>query len=364
MRRSLTTGGVGVALAVAALGAPGPVQARLVSVGRFHQPVDATAPRGDAHRLFVLERAGVIKLLNRGATRRRAFLDIRRLVRVPYPRNQFRDQSGAFAFAFAPGFRRSGLFYVLYTGRDKQIHVDEFRARGASASIRSRRTVLTLPEQGLLDVGGDLAFGPDGLLYASFGEGRVPAQSQDLGSLNGKLIRIDPRVTAGASYGIPATNPFVARPGARPEIFASGVRTPYRFSFSGRNLILADVGESSFEEVDVLDTTTSAGADLGWPVFEGPHRREPATGDFVAPVFSRRHVHGFCAIVGGAVVHGRYLYGDVCAGRVRSVRLTTHEARGDRSEHARVPYLDSFGRDGRGRPYAVSLNGAVYRLAP
>ncbi len=353
-----------MAAALFALVVPAQSEAAGRPVAQAMQPIQATAPRGDG-RLFVLERRGLVRVLRGGRLRSRPFLDIRGLVRLPFPHDQYRDQSGAFSLAFAPDYRRSGRFYVLYTGRDHRVHVDEFRRSPGSpehASARSRRAVLSLRQEGLKDLGGDLAFGPDGHLWISLGQGKHPERSQDLGRLNGKLLRIDPRPAAGRPYTIPPGNPFAMQPGARPEIFASGLRNPWRFTFWHRQLILADVGEQRFEEVDLLDLDRSAGANLGWPIFEGPNRLQPGDGPFLAPALSRQHGRNMCAIVGGQVVSGRYLYGDVCSGAVHSVRIGKTGMRADHGLGMRIPYLDSFGRDGRGREYALSLNGGIYRI--
>jgi glucose/arabinose dehydrogenase len=236
-----------VTAALLALSVPAQSDAAGRLVAQAKQPIQATAPRGDG-RLFVLERRGLVRVVRGGRLRSRPFLDIRGLVRLPFPNDQYRDQSGAFSLAFAPDYRRSGRLYVLYTGRDRRIHVDEFTlARGSPehASARSRRAVLSLPQEGLRDLGGDLVFGPDGHLSVSLGQGNRAERSQDLGRLNGKLLRIDPRPADGRPYTIPPGNPFAMRPGARPEIFAYGLRNPWRFTFWHRQLILADVGSSA-----------------------------------------------------------------------------------------------------------------------
>ena len=310
-----------VAAALLALAVPAQSEAAGRLVARAMQPIQATAPRGDG-RLFVLERRGLVRVLQGGRLRSRPFLDIRGLVSLPFPHDQYRDQSGAFSLAFAPDYRRSGRLYVLYTGRDRQ---GPRRRVQAGARITRARVgtvpgaVLSLRQEGLKDLGGDLAFGPDGRLWVSLGQGTHPERSQDLGRLNGKLLRIDPRPADGRPYTIPPGNPFAMRPGARPEIFAYGLRNPWRFTFWHRQLLLADVGEQRFEEVDLLDLDRSAGANLGWPIFEGPNRLQPGDGPFLAPALSREHGRNMCAIVGGHVVSGRYLYGDVCSGAVRSV---------------------------------------------
>ena len=351
-----------LALALAGL-APGPAQALgLHEVARFQQPVYVTAAPGDRRDLFVVERAGRIEIVRKGHKLRRPFLNIRRLVDLDFPNNQFRDQSGLASLAFAPDYASSGRFYVFYSHHgDGSVVVDEFR-RSPGSPLRalrsSRRNLLSLPRGGKrVDLGGHVAFGPDGLLYAGFGFGRDPFAAQDPGSIAGKILRFDP--TSAAST-------------ADPQVFASGLRMPWRFSFdpSTGDLIVGDVGESSFEEIDVL-APGDAGANLGWPYFEGRHRDRPGgPGGLTFPELSKPHRKGFCAIVGGYELRGkrlprlrgRYLYGDVCTGRLRSVRLRDGSARGDRSEHVDVPYLVSFGRDARGRFYAVSLAGGVYRV--
>jgi len=332
----------------------------------FEQPVDLGAPPGDRTRLFVAERTGRIRVVRRGRVRRRPFADLRGRVEIRDRRNIARDQGGLLSLAFAPGFRRSGRLYVLYTGRDDRVHVDELR-RGRI------RPLLSMPRRSDNDLGGQLRFGPDRRLWVSVGYGRDPVASQDLARLEGKLLRIDPRRRAGRPYGIPPDNPFIGRADARPEVYAYGLRNPWRFAFDrpSRSLIVADVGEAFQEEVDFLPWRRAAGADFGWPRFEGLRRREPdGRGPGVRPVLVRRHRNGVCALIGGHVVRGgalsrlrgRYLYGDLCAGEVRSVALRGGRAVGDRSERARVSYLSSFGVDGRGRSYVASLHGPVYRL--
>jgi glucose/arabinose dehydrogenase len=315
-------------------------------------------------------------VVRHGRKLRRPFLDIRRQVDLRFPKNQFRDQGGLVSMAFAPDYRRSGLFYLFYTHRDGTIHVDEFQRSNSRdrASPSSRRTVLSVPRNGVrTDLGGHLAFGPDGFLYIGFGCGRKPDSSQDLGTLTGKILRIDPRRAGGGAYSVPADNPFANQPEARPEIFAYGLRMPWRFSFdrSTDELIVADVGDERFEEVDLLGGA-DAGANLGWPFYEGRHRHDPGgPAGVTLPVLAKPHSDGLCAIVGGDLsrsrrlpsLQGRYLYGDVCSGRLYSARLRHPRVRADRSEHLAVPALVSFGTDARRRLYAVSIAGAVYRIS-
>jgi glucose/arabinose dehydrogenase len=345
---------IGLAAFAALLAVPSHADAaiRLERIGVFAQPVEVAAPAGDRSRLFVAERAGRIRVVRRGRVRR--FADLRGRVEVRSRRDVSRDQGGLLSLAFAPD--GSERLYVLYTGRDDRVHVDEL--------LRGRlRTVLTVPRRSNNDLGGALRFGPDGMLWVSLGYGRDPAASQDLGRLEGKLLRIDPTPAAGRRYRIPVDNPFVLRPEARPETYAYGLRNPWRFAFDGSGgLVVADVGEGRQEELDFMPWRRAAGADFGWPDFEGRVRREPAARRGVRPVLVRPHRGGVCAIIGGLFVRGRYLYGDLCTGEVRSVRLRASRAAGDRSEGVSIPLLSSFGHDGRGRTYAASLTGPVYRL--
>jgi glucose/arabinose dehydrogenase len=326
----------------------------LTPIGDFRQPVHVTGTSAQPRAAFVVERSGRVWRVSPGG-RRRLFLDARRFVRLREPRNHREDQGGAFALAVPPRDRPDGAVYLLYTRRDGRVHLDEFRPRRGRRSP-TPRTLLSVRRTSRDDVGGDAAFGPDRLLYASFGFGNSPESSQDPGTLAGKLVRLDPRA---------------AEP--RMEIVASGMRVPWRFSFDvpTKTLIASDVGQVDFEEVNVLRLGADAPANFGWPFFEGRSRRlAGGPAGHTAPVLAVRHGARMCAIVGGYVMRGpaiprlrgRYLYGDVCSGQLRSVRLTHTRARDDRSERTVVPYLVSFGRDGRGRLYVVSLDGRVFRL--
>jgi glucose/arabinose dehydrogenase len=199
--------------------------------------VHVTGVPGDARRVIVSERFGRIRAVRAG--RRSVFADLRRVVEVRDRRVEH-DQGGLLSLAFAPDYARSRRVYVLYTGRDDAIHVDEVRG-GA------RRVVLTVPRDANVDVAGHIAFGPDRLLYVGVANGRTRETAQELDRLTGKLLRIDPRRAGERPYSVPADNPFVGRPDARPEIWAYGLRVPWRFSFDRLrgDLALGDVGESS-----------------------------------------------------------------------------------------------------------------------
>lgn len=309
--------------------------------------------------------------------RRSTFLDIAARV-------QTGGESGLLSMAFHPRYERNRRYFVYYVANDGAIVITQFRAtRNGNRTRRgSARRVLRVPHPRFNHKGGQLQFGKDGMLYAGFGDGGGTGDpdrnAQDLSVLLGKIIRIDPRPNGG--YRVPRDNPLRGRAGGRGEIFAYGVRNPYRFSFDSRTgaMTIADVGQDAVEEVDLLPAVPRlrrprAGANLGWPVFEG--RRTFHGGNaprHVPPVLQRTHEQGFCSITGGYVIRGRamgalrgrYVYGDLCDSRLRIARLRRPRARGDRALGVQVPQLVSFGEDGRGRLYALSLEGGVFRLAP
>ena len=345
-------------------------------IGRFAQPDYVTAPPRDRHRLFVVERYGGIRVVRDGRVLRRPFLSLRGQVLIRNP-NETVDQRGLLSMAFAPDYARSRRFYVFFIDRSDRIRVEEFRRSRHDpdrADPRSGRRVIDLGRATTQHHGGQLQFGPDGMLYISTGMGSDPPTSQDAATLGGKILRIDPRPGPnGAPYRIPPGNPFAGVAGARAEIWALGLRNPWRFSFdSGTgDLLIGDVGENAVEEVDVLPRGV-AGANFGWPIFEGTQRDQPgdAPAGYVAPALQHTHASGWCAVTGGYVVHdpalralrGRYVYGDVCSGELRSARLSGATLVDDRPLGVTAPYLVSFGRDALGRIYAVSLGGPVWRL--
>lgn len=348
---------------------------RLQRVGTFDQPVYVAAPPGDAHRLFVVQRYGLIRIVKDGHALRAPFADLRRAVLVRN-RDEGIDQRGLFSIAFASDYARSGLLYAMYVDRRSHLRVDELRRSAANpdrVDPRARRLVIDLGPAGLQHHGGQLQYGPGAVLWISTGQEDDPRSSQDLGSLNGKLLRINPRTgSGGRGYGIPHGNPFAGRRGARPEIVAYGLRNPWRFSFdnASQTVTIGDVGDETAEEVDGTSRALLRGANFGWPQVEGNVRRGPGHRGFL-PLIVHRHSSGWCAVVGGYVVrdralpalYGRYVYGDVCSGRLWSARLTVSRAFDDGPLPLRVPYLVSFGLDGRGRLYAASLAGGVWRFA-
>ena len=344
-------------------------------VGRFSEPVYLTATRSQPNRQFVVERRGRIRVIRNGRVLAKPFLDIRREILIRSPRETV-DQRGLLSMAFAPDYGRSRRFYVFFIDRRNRIRVDELRrslARPDRATLRGRRTLFSIDNAGPFHHGGQLQFGPDGLLYISIGYTNDEAAPQSRGSLKGKILRIDPRPRAGKPYFVPHDNPFAAVAGARPEIWAYGLRNPYRFSFDRGTgaLLVGDVGGDRSEEVNLVRRGRAAGANFGWSKFEGRKRIAdgPAKGH-VPPIIAHRHASGWCSIVGGYVardralgaLYGRYLYGDVCSGRIYAARVYSRRPSAKRLQLT-VPYLVSFGEDARRRLYAISFGGHVFRIA-
>jgi glucose/arabinose dehydrogenase len=342
------------ASAALALSAPAPADAavHLSQIGSFAQPVYVTAPPGDPHRVFVVEQQGRIIEVRDGQKLDTPFLDIHADVK-------YGGEQGLLSMAFAPDYGTSGRYYVYYTAplagdsAGNVITIEEFSPAG-------RRIVFTVPHPSAGNHnGGQLQFGPDGLLYAGTGDGGggddTFNNAQTPTSKLGKLLRIDP--LSG---------------NAEPAIYANGLRNPFRFSFDRQtgDLIIGDVGQNEWEEVDFSPSGTPAGRNYGWPCREGAHNHNACTASgAVDPVLEKNHSSdGYCAIIGGYVVRdttvpdlaGRYVYGDNCNTHVRKVTLPA--ASGDSDTLLDVPGLSSFGEDSCGHVYATSLNGPVYRI--
>jgi glucose/arabinose dehydrogenase len=350
--------------------------ARLQRVGTFDAPVFVTSPPGDRSRQFVVEQGGRVLVVRDGRRLGTPFLDISGQVTAG-------GEQGLLSLAFAPDYASSGRFYVYFTDDAGDQRIVEYRRASADrADPGSARLVLRMADSESNHNGGLLLFGPDDLLYVGTGDGGgggdrhgSRGNAQDLGSLLGKILRIDPRARGGRPYTVPAGNPFRGRSGARPEVYAYGLRNPWRFSFDRRTggLTIGDVGQGAWEEINYVPRGRGRGANFGWRPFEGRARYTPGerAPGHVRPIIVRSHSAGNCSITGGVVVrdrrlslYGRYLFGDYCRGRVESARLARGRARGVRRTRFQVSSLSSFGEDAQGRVYVVSLNGPVYRLAP
>jgi glucose/arabinose dehydrogenase len=352
----------------------------LKRIGSFGEPVYVAGAPGYPSLLFVVEQPGKVVALRKGRRLSRPFLDIRGLV-------QYGGERGLLSIAFPPDYRQSRRFYVYYTDAQGDIRVDEFKRRSATRAARdSRRAVLDIPHrENSNHNGGQLQFLGD-LLYIGTGDGGSggdpPNNAQNKAVLLGKLLRIDPRPSGGKPYSVPASNPFVGRPG-RDEIYSYGLRNPFRFSFdrvTGRQprLAIGDVGQDRFEEVDYTTVPAAADANFGWDALEGSSKYTgaesgtPNPGGTVKPIFAYSHDRGggSCSIIGGYVVadrslrglYGRYVYADLCEGKLRSLVPHLTRASDDRKLGLSVASPSSFGEDDRHHLYVVSLEGPVYRL--
>jgi glucose/arabinose dehydrogenase len=349
----------------------------LKQIGSFDAPSYVENAPGARRLLFVVELPGTIRVLRGGKVLGRPFLDISDQVSSG-------GERGLFSVAFPPDYRKSRRFYVYYTNLEGDLRIDEFKRRRGSdvrANEGSQRNLLTIPHRQFGNHnGGQLQFGPDGLLWLGTGDGGGAGDTLDnarnLGALLGKLLRIDPTAKKG-SYAIPRSNPFLGQDGARPEIYAYGLRNPWRFSFDSATgaLTIADVGQGAVEEVNVLSPDAARGANFGWPQFEGDQMFDasrPGQDPPTAPVHTYSSVEGSgnCSVTGGYVVHdpslpalnGRYVYADLCGGELRSFVPGPSGASDDTGHGISVSTPTSFGEGRRGEIYVTSLDGPVFKL--
>ncbi|HET9198542.1 MAG TPA: PQQ-dependent sugar dehydrogenase [Solirubrobacterales bacterium] len=358
--------------------------ATLESVGTgFDEPIYVTSDPGDPNRLFVVERKGKVVEVVGGS--RTVFADLRSVVGCG---SDCGGERGLLSIALSPDFASSGRLFVDYAEDPEpgDIHVAELRASGSFAPTSSLRNLLTIPHPGESNHnGGQLQFGPEGDLFVSTGDGGggddVHHNAQNLSTLLGKILRIGPDPSGVLPYTVPPDNPF-----GNP-IWAYGLRNPFRFSFDrgGSGLWIGDVGQEAREEIDFAPSPgLGRGFNFGWNCREGqvkgPADDEGCAGApadaFVDPVFDFPHDDpgdggaSGCAVIGGYVsrdpgvadLFGRYVYGDLCVNKIRSFSPAAPFA-SDRSEGLQIANLNSFGEDSCGRLYAVSGNGAVYRIA-
>ena len=353
-------------------------------------PLFLTAPPGDTPRLFVVEKGGVIKIVDRATNALiGTFLDISSLVSTG-------NEQGLLGLAFDPQYAFNRRFYVSYTDVTGNSVIARYLRSAVSPNFAlsaADRIILTVAQPFANHNGGMIAFGPDGFLYIGLGDGgdaNDPGnRAQDTGVLLGKLLRID--VSQGTqaplpAYSIPPDNPFVNVGGAD-EIWSIGHRNPWRFSFDRQtsDLYVADVGEGAREEVNASTFASGAGkgVNYGWKIMEGTVCRPPTVGcnmtGLTQPVVEYDHSNGACSITGGYVyrgaaipaLQGTYFYGDFCAGFVRSFRFVN----GQVTEHADwvalrppggnpVGSITSFGEDAAGELYIMTSQGGLFRIVP
>lgn len=337
------------------------------------QPLYLTHAGDGSGRLFVVEQAGRIRTLTQGTLQSIPFLDISDLVWAG-------GERGLLGLAFHPNYARNGRFFVSYTRQPNGATVVAEYRRGVKAdqADRRERVVISVPQPYANHNGGMIAFGPDGVLYIGRGDGGGRGDPNDRGQnphdLLGKILRLD--VDREEPYAIPADNPFTSG-GGRPEVYALGLRNPWRFSFDRETgaLWVGDVGQYAWEEVDVV----VRGGNYGWRRMEGRHCFLPQTdcagSELRSPIFEYSHESGRCSITGGYVyrgpgqpsLQGLYLYGDYCSGEIFGAWAEA-EAR-SRLEPPPVLLrtglrISSFGEDEAGEIYVVDHGGGIYRIEP
>ncbi len=354
-------------LVVLALAAPAQGAVRLQKVADFDAPVYVTHAPGDYSRLYVVEKAGTIRVVRNGAKLGPAFADLSSLV-------DDASERGLLSIAFAPDFARSRLVYAYYTDNQGDIHVDELSAPGAEGTDPSyRRVTIEIPHTAAANHnGGTAAFGPDGMLYLAPGDGGSgqSGNAQNTGSLLGKVLRIQP--IPGGGYRVPAGNPFGN------AVWSYGLRNPFRFSIDRAtgDLVIGDVGAGATEEIDFAPASTSRGRgwNYGWDPCEGSFAQGststpcPLAGA-VGPVLDRFQPD-WTTINAGVVVRdrslpslfGRFMYGDTNGGQLHSAVLRRPRVTDDRREGISLAGVAGFGEDAAGCVYAASLNGGVHRF--
>jgi glucose/arabinose dehydrogenase len=336
------------------------VRVRLQTVVQLQEPI-ALATRPDDATLYVAERAGVVRAVRDGKAAERPVLDIRDVVLDG-------GERGLLGITFSAG---GDELYASYTNLDGDTRLVAYRMEGEQAAPGSARELLAVDQPFANHNGGNVVLGPDGMLYLGLGDGGAAndpeRNAQDPATLLGKLVRVDP---GGRP---PPDNPFVGDDLFLPEIYALGLRNPWRFSFDRKtaDLWVADVGQNSVEEINMTPAQRSAGRNYGWDIFEGtqPFEGDELPPDAVVPVEEYPTSDG-CAVTGGFVYRGRaipqldgaYLYGDYCAGFVRALRVKDGKLVDRTQLDISLAGLASFGEDSDGELYLLSLDGEVAKL--
>ena len=342
-------------------------------------PVFATHAGDGRGRLFLVEKIGQIRILDANGLRPVPFLDIRDRVRSEG------SEQGLLGLAFAPDFSRSGHFFVNYTDKNGDTVIARFSTSGdgETADPASEFRILALDQPAANHNGGMLAFGPDGYLWIGAGDGGAAndrfGNGQNPGTLLGKMLRLDVTSNPGVPYQIPAGNPWVSVDwngrDARDEVWAVGLRNPWRYSFDRAtgDLWIADVGQNLYEEVHYVPAGARGGLNFGWPIMEGTHCFPETAAcqrdGLEISVAEYKHGADGCSITGGYVYRGAafpeltgvYLYGDYCSGKIWGL---ARDGGGWRSALLLDSGLNisSFGEDEAGEIYVVDFRGGVYRV--
>ena len=340
----------------------------------LNQPVEISHA-GD-ERLFVIEQPGVIRLLDmQGNINADPFLDITGRVKSSG------NEQGLLGLAFHPDYDENGYFYVNYTDSDNATNIARFSVDPENPDLAdptSEFTLLAVPQPFTNHNGGDLAFGPDGYLYIGLGDGGSAGdpgnRAQDLSTLLGKMLRID--VDSNNPYGIPSDNPFIDNPDAMDEIWAYGLRNPWRFSFDREtgDMWIGDVGQNQIEEIDYQPASSEGGENYGWRCYEGSNAYN-TTGcgpqsDYVFPVFEYTHDSG-CSVTGGYVyrgtdvpqIQGYYFFADYCTDYIWTLHKEEDEWIDQLFGEFSGNNFSTFGEDVNGELYVAGISsGTIYKF--
>jgi len=340
----------------------------------LNRPVGLVNAGDGSGRLFVIEQRGRIMIIRENTLASEPFLDIRNRIEISG------SEQGLLGLAFHPLYEQNGFFFVNYTDLNGDTVIARYRVMEGNpdqADASSEERLLFIPQPYPNHNGGGMAFGPDGYLYLGLGDGGAAndphGNAQSLQTYLGKILRLE--VDGATGYTVPADNPFLGSDGL-PEIWAYGLRNPWRFSFDrlSGDLFISDVGQNMWEEINHLPAGSPAGANLGWDYREGAHRfegRVPAGLAVIDPVAEYDHSQG-CSITGGFVYRGQampdwqgvYFFGDFCSGLVWGLIRTPEDAWILKVQYETGMRISSFGEDERGEIYLVDYAGGVYQLAP
>jgi glucose/arabinose dehydrogenase len=327
----------------------------------------------NATRLYLVTKVGRVLVLEGGTVRAQPFLDITDRV------GSDASERGLLSIAFSPHYASDGAFYAYYTNLHGDVVVSRFSAARdtAQADLASEQILLTVGKHYPNHNGGQLQFGPDGMLYIGIGDGGSQGDpngnGQNTQALLGKLLRIDVS-TAGQPYTSPPDNPLQGK-GGRAEIWAYGLRNPWRFSFDRAtgDLYIADVGQDTYEEIDYQPAGDKGGQNYGWNLYEGfePYKSEGSAVGLTMPVYAYSHQLG-CSITGGYVYRGKsipaltgtYLYSDYCTGHLWSLQRGSDGTWHNTLLAELGQGISSFGEDAAGELYVVVLRGVIYQITP
>ena len=374
-RVGLLAAGLLGSLVAAATDLPPDLSLELFADG-FSRPIAVRNAGDGSGRLFVVEQAGRILVVEGGVVLTTAFLDISTVV------DSTGNEQGLLGLAFHPNFSSNGLFFVNYTydpgagpDRTRVARYEVSETNPNQAELSSALEILDFSQNGSNHNGGDIHFGPDGYVYIAVGDGGgsqdPDALAQNLGSLHGSMLRID--VDGGSPYAVPVGNPFDGVEGALPEIWSYGLRNPWRFSFDRLNgeIFIGDVGQGSREEVNRQPASSDGGENYGWSCMEGDLAVNFNLCDgspLTAPILVYNHTPE-CSVTGGYLyrgniggLHGRYVFGDYCSGRIWFA--VPDNGNWEATEWADTAYaISSFGEDENGELYLTNLGGGeVYRF--